>query len=423
MDSTIQRRLQSLSNHIQSNQTFNASKAVPKSDDDIVIVAMARTAITKAGKGLQKDTSTEDMLVPVLKAVIAQAKIDPKLIDDVCIGSVLQNGAGANQARMAMFMAGIPQTTTVKGVNRQCSSGLEAVIEIANSIRVNQIDMGIGGGVESMSSASLGSAFDVKKLSPKVFLNKLAKDVALINMGITSENVAERYGITREKQDLMAYESNQKAAKAMKAGFLQGEITQYLTQIKDKDGNMTVVHVALDDGVREETTLEGLAKLKPAFKKEGGTTTPGNASQVSDGAAAILLTRRSNANKLGLKIHGRIVSYACAGVAPDEMGVGPAYAIPAALKKAGLTLGDIDIFEINEAFASQATYTIEKLGIPREKLNPKGGAIALGHPVGMTGSRMIVTLFHELQRTNKRYGLVSMCMGTGMGACGVFERE
>ena len=166
--------MQSLSNHIQSNQTFNASKAVPKSDDDIVIVAMARTAITKAGKGLQKDTNTEDMLVPVLKAVIAQAKIDPKLIDDVCIGSVLQNGAGANQARMAMFMAGIPQTTTVKGVNRQCSSGLEAVIEIANSIRVNQIDMGIGGGVESMSSASLGSAFDVKKLSPKVFLNKLA---------------------------------------------------------------------------------------------------------------------------------------------------------------------------------------------------------------------------------------------------------
>lgn len=271
-----------------------------------------------------------------------------------------------------------------------------------------------------MSQSSLGSAFDPKKLSPKVYENKFAKDVALINMGITSENVAERYGITREKQDKMAFESQAKALKAMP--LLTKEITPYKTLIKDKDGKVTEVLVDKDDGVRE-TTMESLAKLKPVFKKEGGTTTAGNASQVSDGAACVMLTRRSVANKLGLPIHGRIVSYACAGVAPDEMGVGPAFAIPVALKKAGLTINDIDIFEINEAFASQATYTIEKLNIPREKLNPKGGAIALGHPVGMTGSRMIVTLFHELHRTNKRFGIVSMCMGTGMGACGVFERE
>lgn len=204
---------------------------------------------------------------------------------------------------------------------------------------------------------------------------------------------------------------------------LQKEITPYKTIIKDKDGNAKEILVDKDDGVRAETTLEGLAKLKPAFKKEGGSTTAGNASQVSDGAACVLLARRSIAKKMGLPIHGRIVSYSCAGVPPDVMGIGPAFAIPVALKKAGLEIKDIDIFEINEAFASQATYTIEKLNIPREKLNPKGGAIALGHPVGMTGSRMIVTLFHELERTNKKYGIVSMCMGTGMGACAVFERE
>ena len=285
-----------------------------------------------------------------MRAVIEQAKIDPKMIDDVCIGSVLQNGAGANQARMAMFLAGIPETTTVKAVNRQCSSGLEAVMEIANAIRVGQIDIGIGGGVESMSQASLGSAFDPKKLSPKVYENKFAKDVALIPMGITSENVAERFGVTREKQDLMAFESHQKAAKAM--SLLQKEITPYKTLIKDKDGNAKEILVDKDDGVRGETTLEGLAKLKPVFKKEGGTTTAGNASQVSDGAACVMLTRRSIAKKLGMQIHGRVVSYACAGVPPDVMGIGPAFAIPVALKKAGLSIDDIDIYEINEAFAS-----------------------------------------------------------------------
>jgi acetyl-CoA acyltransferase 1 len=270
------RRLQILENHItlKSQQTFNAGKVPPKSDDDVVIVAMARTAMTKAGRGSQKDTNTEEMLVPVFKAVIDQTKIDPKLIEDVCIGSVLQNGAGANQARMAMFLAGIPETTTVKAVNRQCSSGLEAVMEIANAIRVGQIDLGIGGGVESMSQSSLGSAFDPKKLSPRVFENKHAKDVALIPMGITSENVAERFGITREKQDQMAFESQAKAAKA--APLLQQEVTPYKTLIKDKDGKTTEVLVDRDDGIRE-TTLESLSKLKTVFKKDGSTTA-GNAS-------------------------------------------------------------------------------------------------------------------------------------------------
>ena len=421
MEMRSELRLQTLSSHLQANQTYNAGSVPAKSDEDIVLVAMARTAITKAGKGAQKDTATEEMLLPVLLKVLQDGKLDPKLIDDVCIGSVLQTGAGANQARMAMFLAGIPETTTVKAVNRQCSSGLEAVIEIANAIRVHQIDIGIGGGVESMSNASLGSAIDPKKISQKVYQNKNAKD-CMMPMGITSENVAMRYGVNRQMQDQMAYESQQKAARAQKEGWLGSEITPYKTQIKDKDGKVTEVIVDKDDGVRAETSLESLAKLKPVFKADG-TTTAGNASQVSDGAAAVLLTRRSHAIKLGLPIKGRILSYACAGVLPDEMGIGPAFAIPVALKKAGLSVKDIDVYEINEAFASQAQYTIDKLGIPKEKLNPRGGAIALGHPVGCTGARMIRTLFSELERTNKRLGVVSMCMGTGMGACAIFERE
>lgn len=220
----------------------------------------------------------------------------------------------------------------------------------------------------------------------------------------------------------MAFESHQKAANSLKQGWAKKEITPYKTFIKDKEGNQKEVLVDIDDGCRPETTVAGLGKLKPAFQK-GGSTTAGNSSQVTDGAACILLTRRDVANKIGAKIYGRIVSYAVAGVPPKVMGIGPAFAIPAALEKGGLKLDDIDIFEVNEAFASQATYCVQKLGIPKEKLNPRGGAIALGHPLGMTGARMIVTLFHELERTNKKRGLVSMCIGTGMGACGVFERE
>lgn len=241
-------------------------------------------------------------------------------------------------------------------------------------------------------------------------------------MGITSENVAKEFGVTRAEQDQLAVESHQKAAHSNKMGWSQAEITPYETIVKDKDGNQKKVMVDRDDGIRAETTTAGLGKLKPAFAKDG-TTTAGNSSQVTDGASCILLARRDIATKLGCKIYGRIVSFAVAGVPPHIMGIGPAVAIPRALDNAGLKMDDIDIFEINEAFASQATYCVKKLGVPKEKLNPRGGAIALGHPLGMTGSRMIVTLFHELARTNKKRGLVSMCIGTGMGACGVFERE
>lgn len=294
-------------------------------------------------------------------------------------------------------------------------------MSIANAIRARQIDIGIGGGVESMSLNAMTASIDPNTLSNQVFENPKSQS-CLIPMGITSENVSEHYKVTREKQDQFAAESHAKAAKAIKEGLLQKEITPYKTFIKDKDGNEKEVLVNIDDGVREGTTVEGLSKLKAAFQK-GGSTTAGNSSQVTDGAACVLLARRDVAKKLGVKIYGRILSFAVAGVPPEVMGIGPAFAIPEALKKTGLSVKDIDIYEINEAFASQAVYCVEKLGIPKEKVNPKGGAIALGHPLGMTGARMVVTLFHELERTAKKYGVISMCIGTGMGAAGVFERE
>ena len=241
-------------------------------------------------------------------------------------------------------------------------------------------------------------------------------------MGLTSENVAEKYGISRKQQDLMAYESHMKAVECQKNGWSKDEITVYETTIKDKEGNEKTVKVEMDDGLRPKTTLEGLAKLKPAFKK-GGSTTAGNASQTTDGAAVVLLARRSWAKKMGLPIKGRMLSFAAAGVPPEIMGVGPAFAIPKALEKTGLSVENIDCWEVNEAFASQATMSVQTLKIPKEKLNRRGGAIALGHPLGMTGARMICTLFSEMERTNKRFGVVSMCIGTGMGAAGVFERE
>jgi len=244
----------------------------------------------------------------------------------------------------------------------------------------------------------------------------------LMPMGITSENVAEKYGIPRDVQDKLAANSHAKAAAAQKAGFFDEEIVPVTTQVKDKEGNVKAVVVKADEGPRVETTVASLGKLKTVFKKDGSTTA-GNASQVSDGAALVLLARRSEAKKLGLPIVARFRSYAVVGVDPAVMGIGPAYAIPAALEKASLKVSDIDVYEINEAFASQATMTIDHLKIPMEKVNPKGGAIALGHPLGCTGARQIATLLPELKRNKKKLGVVSMCIGTGMGAAGVIESE
>eukprot|EP00408_Alexandrium_pacificum_P062861 CAMPEP_0171168194 /NCGR_PEP_ID=MMETSP0790-20130122/7586_1 /TAXON_ID=2925 /ORGANISM="Alexandrium catenella, Strain OF101" /LENGTH=427 /DNA_ID=CAMNT_0011633029 /DNA_START=65 /DNA_END=1348 /DNA_ORIENTATION=- len=401
--------------------TASSMSTSDKTDDDIVICCAVRTAITKANRGGFKDTPCEEMLAPLFKAVTERTKVDPKSIGDIQIGNVSQPGAGAVTARMAQFMGDLPFEIPLSTVNRQCSSGLQAVADIAASIRSGVIDVGIAGGVESMTMYNMASSVDPAKFSTQIVDNKLAM-ACLVPMGITSENVAEAYKISKEKQNAMAAASHSKALAAQKQGLFNEEIVPVTTQVKDKEGKAMTTVVKQDEGPREGTTVDGLSKLKPAFKV-GGSTTAGNSSQVSDGASMVLLARRGAAKKLGLPILARMRSYAVVGVDPNLMGIGPAVAIPAALEKASLTVNDVDIFEINEAFASQATMTVEHLKIPLEKVNPKGGAIALGHPLGCTGSRQIATLLPELKRTNGKLGVVSMCIGTGMGAAGVIESE
>lgn len=412
-------RLEQIASHLIPHSS--ATRIGHKSPDDVVIVSALRTPITRAKKGPFKDTHPEDLLAAVLKATIAKTKIDPKLIDDIVVGNVLPAGGGATVARMAMLAAGYPETTSLMTVNRQCSSGLQAVAQVVDAIRNGTIEIGIGAGVESMTMG-YGAGAMPSSISDVVQECGPAAD-CLLPMGITSENVAKEYKIAREKQDKLAALSHARAAAAQKNGLFDEEIIPVTTTVTDKDGKEIKVTVTKDDGIRPETTLETLSKLKPAFSADGFTTA-GNASQVSDGAAAVLLMKRSTAQRLNLPIKGKFISFAVAGVPPRIMGVGPAYAIPAALKKAGLkSPQDVDIYELNEAFASQAVFCIERLGLDLAKVNPKGGAIALGHPLGCTGARQIATILPELKRTGKKIGAVTMCIGTGMGACGIVEAE
>jgi len=423
-------RLQRIAGHVvatggasqlHAEPTSSTMSEAAKSDDDVVICCAVRTAIAKANKGGFKDTPCEDMLAPLFQAVVARTKVDPKAIGDIQIGNVSQPGAGAASSRMSQFLGGLPYDVPSSAINRQCSSGLQAVANIASSIKAGVIDVGLAGGVESMSLYNMATGFNPDKFSKDIPNNDLAAS-CLIPMGITSENVAAKYNISKEKQNQMAAHSHEKALAAQKAGFFNDEIIPVKTQVKAKDGTVTPTEVKADEGPRAGTTAEGLNKLKPAFKADGSTTA-GNASQVSDGAALVLLARRDVANKMGLPILARMRSFAVVGVDPHLMGIGPAFAIPAALDKAKVSIGDVDIFEINEAFASQATMSVETLKIPMEKVNPKGGAIALGHPLGCTGARQIATLLPELKRTKGKLGVVSMCIGTGMGAAGVIESE
>lgn len=385
--------------------------------DDVVVVHGMRTAIGKAKRGAFKDTTPDELLSAVMTSVLTDVGLPANKLGDVCVGNVLQPGAGALMARVAHFLSGFPESVPVYTVNRQCSSGLQALFNIAGAIRSGSVDLGLACGVESMSLRSIGNPGD---LSSRLMDNDKAR-ACIIPMGITSENVAEKFGVTREKQDAFALSSQQKAARAQSSGLFRQEIVPVATKLVAEDGTERPVTVAEDDGIRAGTTLAGLAKLRPAFKPDGSTTA-GNSSQVSDGAAAVLIGRRSAVEALGLPVLGVLRASAVVGVPPDLMGIGPAYAIPAALEQAGLTVDDVDVFEINEAFASQAVYCVEKLGIPPEKVNPNGGAIALGHPLGCTGARQVVTLLHELRRRGRRaYGVVSMCIGTGMGAAAVFE--
>ncbi|XP_049726697.1 3-ketoacyl-CoA thiolase, peroxisomal [Elephas maximus indicus] len=373
------------------------SGAPAASAADVVVVHGRRTAIGRGGRGGFKDTTPDELLSTVLTAVLQDVGLSPAQLGDICVGNVLQPGAGAVMARIAQFLSDIPETVPLSSVNRQCSSGLQAVASIAGGIRSGSYDIGMACGVESMS---LAGGVNPGNITSRLAENEKARD-CLIPMGITSENVAEQFGISREKQDTFALASQQKAARAQSKGWFQAEIVPVTTTVHDDKGTERTITVAQDEGIRANTTMEGLAKLKPAFK-EGGSTTAGNSSQVSDGAAAILLARRSKAEELGLPILGVLRSYAVVGVPPNIMGIGPAYAIPVALQKAGLTLDDVDIFEINEAFASQAVYCVEKLKIPPEKVNPLGGAVALGHPLGCTGARQVITLLNELKRRGKR---------------------
>uniref|UniRef100_A0A8C5BVJ8 Acetyl-CoA acyltransferase 1 n=1 Tax=Gadus morhua TaxID=8049 RepID=A0A8C5BVJ8_GADMO len=352
------------------------ARAAVSGPEDVVVVHGRRTAIGKAKRGLFKDTTPDELLSAVMKAVMTDMGLSPDRLGDVCVGNVLQPGAGAVMARIAHFLS-----------------------------------------VESMSLQEMGNPGD---LSPRLVDFEKAR-ACVVPMGITSENVAERFGISREKQDAFAVSSHQKADRAQRSGRFEAEIVPVVTRVTDAEGTESTVTVLKDEGVRPSTTLEGLGKLRAAFRADGSTTA-GNSSQVSDGAAALLLGRRSAVEALGLPVLGVLRASAVVGVPPDMMGIGPAYAIPAALEQAGLIVADIDVFEINEAFASQAVYCVEKLGLPLDRVNPNGGAIALGHPLGCTGARMAVTLLHELQRMGRRgYGVVSMCIGTGMGAAAVFE--
>ncbi|KAJ3343032.1 3-ketoacyl-CoA thiolase, peroxisomal [Gonapodya sp. JEL0774] len=369
-----------------------------KDMDDIVIVAALRTPITKANKGGFAEAGTEELLAAALEAVVNKAGIDKSLVTDIVVGNVRMPGSAYQWSRVAALYAGFPAETSVYAVNRACSSGLQAVANMAMAIKSGVTGIGIAGGAESMTRVGKTPVADPKDY----FFEKPHVEDCLLPMGITSENVAEEFGVSRQKQDDFAFNSYQKAIAAQKNGLFDEEIIP--VTFVNKSGQK--VTVSKDDGMRP-TTREALAKLKPAFKPTGSSTA-GNSSQVSDGAAAVLMMKRSRALELGLKVQGKLLSFAAAGVPPRIMGIGPVYAIPKALAQAGVQISDIDIFEINEAFASQAIYCCEKLAIPFEKVNPKGGAIAIGHPVGATGARQVGTLLTELKRTGKQLGVISI---------------
>ncbi|KAF8745133.1 hypothetical protein AX14_010593 [Amanita brunnescens Koide BX004] len=391
-----------------------------KAPDDVVITMAIRSPLCKAKKGGFKDARTDELLLEMYKQVIAHASIDPKLVGDICVGTVLTPDP-VYHARAAALAAGFPDTVPVQVINRFCSSGLMAITTIANQIRSGQIEIGLAVGVENLSeNPDKGGPAQSELISP----HAQAKDCPE-RMGWTSENVAEEFHITREEQDAFAAESFQKAEAAEKKGLFAKEIVPFVVFRKDPStGERKLVVVEKDDGIRYGTTKEGLAKIKPAFPQWGlSTTTGGNASQITDGVAATLLMTRRKAEELGLKILAKFVTTAVAGVPPRIMGIGPAFAIPAALKNCGLTLNDVDLFEINEAFASQCVYTIKELGIPKDKVNVNGGAIAIGHPLGCTGVRQVVTGVHELERRQGKVLVTSMCIGTGMGAAAVLVRD
>ncbi len=388
---------------------------------EAVIVASARTPLGKSYRGSLNATRPDDMAAVAIKGALAQVpQLSPKEIEDVICGCGLPEGpSGMNVARVAALAAGLPETVAATTVNRFCSSGLQAIAMAAHQIINEGADAAIGAGTESISMVQ-GQQNMNNLVNPKVHE---AWPGIYMGMGQTAEVVAERYKISREDQDKYSLLSQQRTGAAQREGKFDEIISMKAKKaVKDESGNLKFedVEITKDECNRPDTTIEGLAKLKPSFK-EDGTVTAGNASQLSDGASATILMSRERAQQLGITPLGVFRGVAVAGCRPEEMGIGPVFAVPKLLKRHGLTLDDIDIVELNEAFASQLLYCQRQLGIPDEKLNPLGGSISIGHPYGMTGSRMTGQLLKELRRRKQRYGIVTMCVGGGMGMAGLFE--
>ena len=389
---------------------------------EAVIVAAVRTAVGKAPKGMLRNTRPDDLGAAAIKEAVSRvAGLDPSQIEDVIMGCAFPEAEqGMNVARTAMIAAGLPVETSAMTVNRYCSSGLQTIAIAADRIATGGADVIVAGGLETMSMIPMGGS----KLRPNPSIVDTYPDYYL-NMGLTAENLAKKYEITREQADGFSLQSHQKAAAAIKAGKFKDEIVPFTVRIDELDekGRVRQKEVVFDtdEGVRYDASPEGFAKLKPAFHANG-TVTAGNSSQMSDGAAAAVVMSADKAKELGVVPLARFVSFATAGCLPEEMGVGPVYAIPKALKLAGLTLDQIEVIELNEAFAAQSLSVIKLLEMDPAKVNVNGGAVALGHPLGCTGAKLTATLLQELKRRNARYGMVTMCVGGGMGAAGIFER-
>src|SRR6476619_4049766 len=387
----------------------------PESPDDVVIVSAVRTAVARGKKdGSLASTHPVELSALVMKEAVERISVDPAMIDDVAWGCAMPEASqGLNVARLSALRAGLPVEVPAQTINRFCSSGLQTIADGAMQIMSGMSDVVLAGGVEMMSQVPMSGYH--ARLDPEAL-------ESYIGMGFTAERVAERWKISRADQDAWALESQQKAAAAVESGAFDDQIVPVPVEEVSWEGTEKKVETKTfaRDELPRATSPEALAKLKPAFKANG-TVTAGNASPYSDGAAAVLLMRRSKADELGLAPLGRFISYAVAGVDPDVMGVGPIKAVPKALKRAGLEIKDIDLIEFNEAFAAQVLAVVRELGMPEDRVNVNGGAIALGHPLGATGSKLTTQLVHELRRRGGGTGLVTMCIGGGMGAAGVFE--
>ena len=390
---------------------------------EAVIVAASRTAVGKSRKGSTRYQRSDEMAASVIQELLRQTEgmLSPEDIDDVIVGCAMPEGSqGMNTARVIALRAGLPVDVPAQTVNRFCSSGLQTIASAAERIIAGGAETIIAGGVETMSLVPM-TGF---RISPNPFMSAEQPEIYM-NMGLTAERVAEKFEVSRRSQDEFALRSHKLAAAATAAGKFKEEIVPVVFEevSAGKNGNQKRREIALevDEHLREDTTLEGLSKLRPVFK-EGGTVTAGNASPLSDGAAGVIVMERETAENKGLRPLLRFLGFGVAGVAPDIMGIGPVKAVPKALARTGIVLDDIDLIELNEAFAAQALAVMRELNFPEEKVNVNGGAIALGHPLGCTGAKLTVQLMHELQRREVRYGMVTMCVGGGQGAAGIFER-